>query len=63
MKETATGVSQNASGTETQVVRASAAKLEFLPSTPKAFKPGMSYTGQVCSFIKPVEATIKCVVY
>ena len=47
VKETATGISQNATGTESQIVRGTA-KLKFLPSTPKEFKPGMAYSGQVC---------------
>ena len=47
VKEAATGVSQNATGTEIELVRATA-KLQFLPSTPKEFKAGMVYTGQVC---------------
>lgn len=46
VKEAATGVSQNATGTESQVVKGTA-KLQFLPSTPKEFKPGMAYSGQV----------------
>lgn len=46
VKETATGISQNATGTESQIVRGTA-KLKFLPSTPKEFKPGMAYSGQV----------------
>ncbi|XP_078348546.1 C3 and PZP-like alpha-2-macroglobulin domain-containing protein 8 isoform X2 [Oculina patagonica] len=46
VKEAATGVSQNATGTETQVIRATA-KLEFLPNTPQTFKPAMAYSGQL----------------
>ena len=51
MKESATGVSQNATGTEVEV-DSSSAKLKFLPTTPKTFKPGMAYAGQVCSLLK-----------
>jgi len=51
VKELATGVSQNASGTEVEVDSASA-KLEFLSTTPNTFKPGMAYAGQVCSSLK-----------
>jgi len=46
VKEEATGVSQNASRTETEVVRETT-KVEFLSTTPKTFKPGMAFTGQV----------------
>lgn len=48
VKEAATGVSQNATGTESQVVKGTA-KLQFLPSTPKEFKPGMAYSGQLAT--------------
>lgn len=46
MKEEATGVSQNATQTETEIVRETT-KVEFLSTTPKTFKPGMAFTGQV----------------
>ena len=46
VKEEATGVSQNATRTETEVVRETT-KVEFLSTTPTAFKPGMAFTGQV----------------
>ena len=44
--ETATGVTLNATETETQVVRETT-KVEFLSTTPRSFKPGMVFTGQV----------------
>ena len=44
--ETATGVTLNATETETQVVRETT-KVEFLSTTPTSFKPGMAFTGQV----------------
>ena len=44
--ETATGVTLNATETETQVVRETT-KVEFLSTTPRGFKPGMVFTGQV----------------
>ncbi|XP_020628885.1 C3 and PZP-like alpha-2-macroglobulin domain-containing protein 8 isoform X2 [Orbicella faveolata] len=46
VKESATGVSQNASGTEVEV-DSSSTKLEFLHTTPRTFKPGMAYVGQL----------------
>ena len=57
VKESATGVSQNASGTEVEVV-SSRTKLVFLPTTPKTFKPGMAYAGQVCSLPKHLGTKI-----
>ncbi|KAM7438496.1 A-macroglobulin receptor [Porites harrisoni] len=44
--ETATGVTLNATETETQVVRETT-KVEFLSTTPTSFKPGMAFTGQL----------------
>lgn len=45
VREAATGVSQNATETETKIVRETT-KLEFL-STPTDFKPGMPFVGKV----------------
>ena len=50
MTEAATGVSQNATGTETPIVQETV-KVEFLSTTPTVFKPGMAFTGQVKRFI------------
>ncbi|CAH3159931.1 unnamed protein product [Porites lobata] len=44
--ETATGVTLNATETETQFVRETK-KVEFLSTTPTSFKPGMAFTGQL----------------
>ena len=49
VRETATNVSLNATDTETEVV-SKTTKLQFLTTTPKSFKRGMPFTGQV----KPV---------
>ena len=44
--ETATGVTLNATETETPVVRETT-KVKFLSTTPTSFKPGVVFTGQV----------------
>ncbi|XP_015766361.1 PREDICTED: ovostatin-like [Acropora digitifera] len=46
VRETATNVSLNATDTETEVVRTTT-KLQFLTTTPKNFKRGIPFTGQV----------------
>ena len=46
MKEAATGISLNATEMEIQIVRETT-KVEFVSTTPRDFKAGMPFTGQV----------------
>ncbi|XP_067056984.1 pregnancy zone protein-like isoform X1 [Acropora muricata] len=66
VRETATNVSLNATDTETEVV-SKTTKLQFLTTTPKSFKRGMPFTGQVLATLidgtplkgVPIEITVR----
>ena len=54
VREAATGISLNATEKEIQIVRETT-KVEFVSTTPKDFKPGMPFTGQVYNVHLTVE--------